>query len=67
MEIGYDVSLKDWYREGRERDKALEDWERNATIKRCSCGNAYSYGYFPVYDDPGACQACRGVEGDLIL
>jgi hypothetical protein len=62
-----EVSMKDWNEERKTRDRQLEEWERHVKVKRCHCGQAYSYGYYPVEDDPGACQYCRDAEGDLIL
>ena len=62
-----ETTIGDWNNEKKARDKLLEEWERGVKIKRCSCGNPYSYGYFPVEDDPGACQRCRDAEGDFIL
>jgi len=62
-----EITIGEWNAEGKIRDKALEAWERGVKIKRCHCGNAYSYGYYPVEDDPGECQRCRDAEGDLVL
>lgn len=61
-----EISIKDWNEMKKQRDESLIEWEKGVEIKRCECGNAYSYGYFPVYEDPGACQHCRGAEGDLV-
>jgi hypothetical protein len=62
-----ETNIGEWNREKEMRDKALERWERSVKIKRCSCGRPYSYGYYPVNDDPGECQYCRDAEGDLVL
>jgi hypothetical protein len=62
-----EVSMKDWNEETKIRDRQLEQWERSVKIKRCHCGQAYSYGYYPVESDPGQCQYCRDAEGELIL
>jgi hypothetical protein len=66
MELS-EVSMKDWFDIKKSRDRGIEEWSKGVQIKRCSCGNAYSYGYYPVENDPGACQNCRGAEGELVI
>ncbi len=60
-------TMKEFNDMRRAEDRMYAEWERHVKIKRCACGNHYSYGYEPVLEDPGACQTCRGAEGDLIL
>jgi hypothetical protein len=61
-----EVTLKEWFDLKKRRDEQINEWAKDVKVKRCSCGNAYSYGYYPVWDDPGACQGCRGAEGDIL-
>lgn len=61
-----EVTLKEWFELKKQRDSQIDEWVREVKVKRCACGNAYSYGYHPVWDDPGACQRCLGTEGDFI-
>lgn len=68
MKFNGETNLREWKELERQRDKAIEKWLEGVTIRRCpSCGQAYSFGYFPVYEDPGACQRCRGAEGDIVF
>ena len=62
-----EVSVKDWFEIKKARDQGIEEWAKEVKVKRCSCGNPYSYGYYPVEENPGSCQNCRGAEGDLII
>jgi hypothetical protein len=60
-------TMKEFNDMRKAEDQMLQEWERHIKIRKCSCGDNYSYGYYPVEDDPGACQSCRGAEGELIL
>lgn len=67
MRLGGELGKTEWKDLRKQRDEAINQWVENATLKTCpECGQAYSYGYFPVWEDPGACQACRDAEGDLL-
>lgn len=61
-----EVSLKDWFEMKKQRDRNIDEAIKGIKVKRCACGNAYSYGYNPVWEDPGECQSCRGAEGEVI-
>lgn len=45
-------------------DKAWKEFQKTHHVKRCECGEAYSYP--KEMNDPKACQVCRGEEGDLV-
>lgn len=64
--LGVYLTMKEFNEMRRQEDAALRKWEAGVKVKRCECGNAYSYGYPPVEEDPGGCQSCRGAEGELI-
>lgn len=57
--------MKEWREMKEQRDRGIDEWAKGVKVKKCRCGNAYSYGYYPVEEDPGACQGCRGAEGDF--
>ena len=62
-----ETTLKDWFQIKKMRDDQISEWAKGVKIGVCSgCGQAYSYGYEPVLEDPGMCQGCRGAEGELI-
>lgn len=61
-----EVTLKDWFDMKKQRDEQIFEASKEIKVRRCQCGKAYSYGYYPVWDDPGACQGCRGAEGDIL-
>lgn len=50
---GHSKHLKDW-----------DDWEKNRVLKRCKCGNAYSYDIGS--EDPKKCAACLDKLGEVI-
>jgi hypothetical protein len=67
MKLDGDINLNEWKEIGKRRDEAIAEWLKGVTVKRCPhCGRPYSFGYAPVFEDPGACQTCRDAEGDLI-
>ena len=63
-----EISLKEWFELKKRRDQDIATWAKDVKLAKCpNCGQAYSYGYEPVVDDPGGCQGCRGAEGELRL
>lgn len=61
-----DITVKEWFDIKKARDRDIAEWINGVQIAKCpECGQAYSYGYEPVVDDPGACQRCRGAEGEI--
>jgi hypothetical protein len=63
--MGEYSTMKEFNEMRRNEDRQYQDWERSVKVKRCACGSPYSYGYEPVLEDPGACQNCRGAEGEI--
>jgi len=68
MKLGGDTNLREWKELTKQRNEAISQWLDGVQIKKCpECGQAYSFGYPPVVEDPGKCQGCRDAEGDLIF
>jgi hypothetical protein len=62
----FKVDMAEWKEQGEVQKRSLEEWEKARKVKRCKCGNAYSYD--PGYDsDPGCCASCGNREGELML
>ena len=58
MEKMGEANAREFFDE-REREREMwREWEKTRIIKKCKCGQKYSYGYGE--DDPGGCLSCRG-------
>jgi hypothetical protein len=60
-----EVNMKQ-FREMREQKfRGYAEWEEQMKVKRCKCGNPYSYD--PArQSDPKCCAECGGREGDIV-
>ena len=66
MSVLLDMSLKDWFEEGRRREKEYDSFLKDRKVKRCPLCRSNYYSFERGGEDPGGCQRCLGTEGDLI-
>ena len=53
----FEVNIKDERKQWEQDRKIWQEWEKTRIIKKCKCGNKYSYGRGEI--DPKCCVECR--------
>ena len=58
-------NMKDFMEAKRRDEEYYKDYLKDRIVKRCKCGNVYSYGLERNYVDPKSCPSCGGRLGEI--
>jgi hypothetical protein len=59
-------NVKEFIESAKREEEYWDNWTRERTIRKCRCGNIYSYGWESNFVDPKICPFCRNALGDIV-